>query len=71
MIDKSINKVIKHIRGMNGNSSDIVSRIIKLHGKKICYIYLESVSSDDKISDFFMKDVSTYVKNKKISFFDV
>lgn len=39
-----------------GNSSDIVIRNIE----KICFIYLESVSSDDKISNFLMKSITHY-----------
>ena len=70
MIDKNIDKFIEYIQNMNGNSCDIVTRKIKIKNKTIGYIYLESVSSDDKISNFFMKDISTYVKGNKIVFFN-
>ena len=69
-IKKKIEKNFKIIKEELGNSSDIVDRIIHIKKEKIGYIYLESVSSDDKISDFFMKDVSSYVKNRKKSFFE-
>ena len=69
-IDKNINTILKTIEEKYGKSSDIVSRKIKVSRKEIMYIYLESVSSDDKISDFLMKDLSSYIKNNKISLFD-
>lgn len=68
-IDKNTDIILKTIEKKYGKSSDIVSRKIKINHKKILYIYLESVSSDDKISDFLMRDLNSYVKNKKKSFF--
>lgn len=59
---------IKIIKNNLGNSPDIVIRDIN----NISYIYLESVSSDDKISDFINKsivnlnnidDLFNYIKN--------
>lgn len=67
-LDEKIDRTLKNIENAYGNSSDIVSRKIKIGNKEILYIYLEGVSSDDKISDFFMKDISKYVKNNKIIF---
>ena len=52
-IDKKINIVFDNLQEMTGNSSDVTTRIIKIGQKKVGYVYLESVSSDDKISDFF------------------
>lgn len=69
-MDKNIKDIEKQIKDCYGNSSDLVFRKIKIKNKQILYVYLESVSSDDKVSDFFMKDVSDYVKNKKVSFFE-
>lgn len=69
-IDKNIDKVLDKIEKKYGKSSDIVSRKIKINRKNILYVYLESVSSDDKISDFLMKDLSSYIKNKKTSLFE-
>ena len=65
-IAKEIDKNISTIKLAYKDSSDIVTRNININKKKIAYVYLESVSSDDKISDFFMKDISSYVKTKKI-----
>lgn len=45
---------IKTIKKALGNSSDIVIRELS---DKISYIYLESVSSDDKISDFLVRSL--------------
>lgn len=45
---------IKIIREAMGNSSDIVVREVN---DNLSYIYLESVSSDDKISNFLLKSI--------------
>ena len=49
-----MNKNISEIKSKLGNSSDIVVRYLK----NISYIYLESVSSDDKISNFLLKSIT-------------
>lgn len=49
-----------YIKNKYNNSSDLVTRELNINSKKILYIYLESVSSDDKISDFFMKQIKNY-----------
>ena len=49
-----MNKTIEKIKNNLGNSSDIVDRKIN----NIYYIYLESVSSDDKISNFLNKSIT-------------
>lgn len=46
---------IKIIKDNLGNSSDIITRDIN---DNISYIYLESVSSDDKISNFLLKSIT-------------
>lgn len=69
-MEKNIKDIEKQIKDCYGNSSDLVFRTVKIKNKKILYVYLESVSSDDKISDFFMRDISDYVKNKKLSLFE-
>lgn len=46
---------IKQIKTNLGNSCDIVTRDIS---PNLSYIYLESVSSDDKISQFLMKSIT-------------
>ena len=64
-LDKNIDKLLETIKETYGNSSDIVIRNIQIGKNKLAYIYLESVSSDDKISDFLMQNLSSYVKVKK------
>lgn len=62
----SIEKTIENIKKELNNSTDISSRIIKNKNKKIGYIFLESVASDDKISDFLVKSL-TNSKTKNIN----
>lgn len=57
-ISKSVEENIEYIKSLNNNSSDIVCRVIKKRKKRIGYVYLESVSSDDKISDFLNKSIT-------------
>lgn len=64
----NLKNIEEYIKKSYNNSSDLIIREVEIKKKKLLYIYLESVASDDKISNFFMKDVSDYVKNKKISF---
>lgn len=61
-ISRKIDKVFKKIKEMNGNSPDITTRKINVGFKKVGYIYLESVSSDDKISDFLVKSITRLKK---------
>lgn len=53
----NIEKTIEKIKQDFNNAIDLSSRIIKIKNKKIGYIFLESVSSDDKISDFIVKSI--------------
>lgn len=71
-LDNSIEKIFEKLNKINGNSSDIVTRIIEKNNKKIGYIYLESVSSDDKISDFLNKAIINMNKKRPFnSFFNL
>ena len=54
MISKHNKENILYITKKLGNSSDIVIRNIN----NISYIFLDSVSSDDKISDFLNKSIN-------------
>lgn len=64
----NIEKTIEKIKQDFNNPIDLSSRIIKSKNKKIGYVFLESVSSDDKISDFLVKSLintnEKEVKNK-------
>lgn len=59
MISKNINENIEYIKNKFGNSSDIKYRTIK----NITYIYLESVSSGELISEYLIKSI---LNNKEI-----
>ncbi len=54
---------IKTIKEKLGNSSDIVVREVN---ETLTYLYLESVSSDDKISNFLLKSIVSYKKVEDI-----
>lgn len=56
-LNKSVEHNIQIIKKLNNNSGDIVTRTIDKKNNKIGYIYLESVSSDDKVSDFLNKSI--------------
>jgi spore germination protein KA len=66
-IDNNIDIIFQKIKEMNGNSSDIATRIIEKNKNRIGYIFLESVSSDDKISNFLNKGI---IESDKKKFFD-
>ena len=68
-ISKNIDENINNIKDLYGNSDDVKSRIITIKRRKIAYIYLESVSSDDKISDFLVKNLSDLVKENNLNLF--
>ena len=54
---KSVDKNIEYIKNINHESCDIVSRVINNNGNKVGYVYLESVTSDDKVSEFLNKSI--------------
>lgn len=67
-INKNVEKSIEYIKKLNDNSSDIVDRTIDIKNTKVAYIYLESVTSDDKVSDFLVRNLSNLTKDKKSIF---
>lgn len=64
-MDKELDKIINHIKDMNGNSSDINVRYFNIHKEKVAFMFLESVASDDKISNYLGKSLSISVRSKK------
>ncbi|MBQ9072577.1 MAG: spore germination protein [Bacilli bacterium] len=68
-LDNSIEKIFEKINEMNGKSSDIVTRVIEKNHNRIGYVYLESVSSDDKISNFLNKAIVNMDKKKPFNSF--
>lgn len=69
-INKNVDKILKIIKNATGGSSDFSSRIITIGNKKVLYCFYESTSSDDKISDFFMRSLSEDIRFTKETFFD-
>lgn len=65
-MDKNIDISLNKIKLMNNNSCDIKIHNMQIKRKKIAYIFLESTSSDDKISDFLGKTLSANVRKKKM-----
>ena len=60
-LSKIVEENIDYIKQLNNNSTDIVYRTFKKKGKTIGYIYLESVSSDDKVSNFLNKSITSNI----------
>ena len=64
-MDQELDKIINHIKTMNGNSTDINVRYFNIHNQKVAFMFLESVANDDKISNFLGKSLSISVRSKK------
>ena len=60
MLDKSLDKNIKNIKKTN-NSSDLIIRYLNLKGKKLAILFFEGNISDDKISNYFMKNIDLII----------
>lgn len=69
-INKKNEKNIYFIEKEFDNSSEIIKRTIYIHKKRIDYIYLESVSSNTGITDFFTRDIKQYSKSLKNNIFE-
>ena len=67
MLHNNIDVIIKNISKLLGNSPDLSTRIIKKGFNRIGYIFFDSTSSDDKISNFLNKSL---IKINKKNFFD-
>lgn len=63
-MNNNIEEIFKKVKDMCGNSSDIVTRLITKKNYRLGYIYLESVSSDDKISNFLNKAILNIDKKR-------
>ena len=55
---KRIEEIFDYVKRISGNSQDITTRIINIHKKRVGYIFLQSVSSDDKISNFLVRSLT-------------
>lgn len=68
-IDKNLDFNEKKFSDYKKTCADLAIRKIKIGSKRLMYIFYESTSSDDKISNFFMKSISYDVKNTPINVF--
>ena len=66
----NIDKIEKYIMKSYNNSSDVITRKIKIKNNEILYVYLESVSSDDKVSNFLMKGINYSKKLLTLNLFE-
>ena len=57
-LDMSIDTIIKKLKKISGNNSNLFSRKLKVGNDTLAYIYLESVSSDEIISNTILKSIS-------------
>ena len=60
-----IEYIKKYLQTKYHNSSDLIIRELKVNNKKVLYVFLESVSSDDKISNFLMKSINLFINSSK------
>ena len=65
-IDKNIDQIFSKVQEMNGKSSDIKTRKINQNGLEIGILFLQSVSSDDKISDILIHSIMELLEEEKI-----
>ena len=57
MLDDNIDKIIENVSKKLGNSPDLSTRIIKKGKNRVGYLFFDSTSSDDKISNFLNKSL--------------
>ena len=57
MLDNNIDKIMENVSKMIGNSPDLSTRVIKKGRNRIGYLFFDSTSSDDKISNFLNKSL--------------
>ena len=62
-IDKSVKTVIEKIKKLYGESGDLQTRIIDVHGTDVGVLFMESSSSGQTVSDFIIKGID-YVAKK-------
>ena len=59
-LGKNLEQNLQAIQNQYQNSSDLFFRVLEIGNQKIAYLLLESVSSDDKISNFLLKSISYF-----------
>lgn len=64
----AMNKIIERIQKEFSNTPDLIYRKINISTTKYIYVvYLETVSSSDKINDYILKNLNYFVSTKKIN----
>ena len=69
MLDRNLEKNIENIKKTN-SSSDLVIRYINIKNNKIAIVFFEGNVSDDKISNYFMKNIDLIINFNKSNFFN-
>ena len=67
---KNIKENLDYIKNINNDSSDLNIRYIKIGFRQIGCAFLESTCSDDKISNYFMKNINMIITFNKNKFFN-
>ncbi len=66
-MDKKVDIIINKIKNLNDNSCDIATRKFTIDGIEIACIFLQSTTSDDKVSNFLGKSITFDIKQKKLN----
>lgn len=69
-MDPNIDKIVKKITTDLHNPSDLKVRFLDVKGHKIAYLFMESVTSGDTISEFIVRSITFDIKQNKQPFFE-
>ena len=62
-LNRNLDVSLNTISDMLGNSNDITKRIMKFKNKNIAYIFLDSTTSNDKVTDSLLKSLTIDIRN--------
>lgn len=65
-IEKTVQKITNDLH----NASDLKTRFLDIKGHKIAYLFMESVTSGDAISEFIVRSITFDIKQNKQPFFE-
>lgn len=66
----NIHKVVQKITDDLHNPSDLKTRFLNVKGHKIAYLFMESVTSGDTISEFIVRSITFDIKQNTQPFFE-
>ena len=69
-INKNVEVLVKEVRAAYGNSGDLHTRVINIHGVNIGVFFMESSSATANISDFIIKGIN-FITSKEKAFDDL